>query len=797
MSPGLPGQSDMERAGCRWAHDYTRRRLEWIVAFLVTGFVGSRLMGLLIPMSSSGWPLVLLISLAPVCVTVPIIWAQSRHEDRRLRGMVLTRMALGLAFSIGWILDVPSQIIEHQWHKATPSSIVIRGNLEREGRTWLLHDADQRRTFRLQAPADLTQRRLHDGDAAVVTGRALPPAVVRNPGSFDERTWMKQKGWALIVSVERMHVVHHHAISGVGSAHWREALRSRIDSRFEHDEVRALVRAMVLADRSALGSDLESTFRRVGLMHLLAVSGLHFGCIILGVWLLAGSVVSRIPVPPTVRRTTIAGLVLLAALGYAELVDWTPSVVRAFLMLSVASVCRMAQRRGWIERSLLISALYMAFIQPEQWYSVGTQLSFAAVAGIALGLRFDRWAKTSGSRRRLPFQSALVVSSAAFAGTLPVLLWQMGWVPLMGLFASPPAIAMTTATLLLTIASIVMPLGGHAVGMLASTGMQVIILMAEQAGSAGFPRLLARSHADVAAALMLVSMGALWALSRWRLYWKVCATTLLVSGALLIWTRPTSPSLMMLDAGQGDALILEGKGFIPVVIDTGPGGRSGRALAGALQSHGHEQARVMLTHGDRDHTGGLKFMSDEIQIRSVMAPWTPSTLLTPDVLEGTQPVRLARGMRMSLPASVRGYVLHPATPGRDNHHSLVVLLVRGRDGILLTGDVDVRAEKELAERYGPLFETLDARILKVAHHGSNTSTNAEFLKHFLPDVALISAGVDNQFGHPDPEVLNRLEASGAIVLQTSQQGAIRISGWGKHIRIHEYRDGRWRHIPLQ
>lgn len=696
---------------------------------------------------------------------------------------------LGLAFSVGWILDIPAQHIQRQWQGMSPSGTVFEGTIVREGRVWLLDVPDQRRRHRLQVPTGLVDGRLHEGDQVVVSGWVFPPEAARNPGSFDERSWMNQNGWALTMVVERIHVIHDHSLNQGWRARWKSALGVRIDTRFEGDDVRALVRAMVLADRSMLTSDLESTFRRVGLMHLLAVSGLHFGCIVLGVWLLAGAIVARLPVPLDMQRRAIALLVLFSAFGYASLIGWSPSVVRAFLMLGVASICQVARRKGWMERSLLISALCIAFIQPEQWYSVGTRLSFAAVAGIALGLRFDRWTMSSRQDARWPFQSAIIVSTSAFIGTLPVLLWHMGWVPLMGLLVSPPAIALTAVALLLAIAAVALPAGGHAVGLLASKGMNIIMVMAESAGAARFPDLIAHSTVDVVAALLVGGAGTLWMNRGLRLYWKGCAAIVFVSVAVFIWMRPVSPRLVMLDVGQGDALILDMPGFAPVVIDTGPGARSGLVVARALRRLGYREARLVLTHGDRDHVGGQKVLDQEISLISTMAPWVAE-----DPRPG-QPYPLLRGKRLDLPPSIRGYLLHPDTPGRDNHHSVVLLLVRGEHGILLTGDADERAEMSVSTRYGALFDRLDTRILKVAHHGSITSTGAPLLEKFPPDLALISAGRDNQFGHPDSKIVDRLMTSGARVLQTGQQGAIRISGFGDHVRIHGFLRGRWRRIP--
>jgi competence protein ComEC len=248
------------------------------------------------------------------------------------------------------------------------------------------------------------------------------------------------------------------------------------------------------------------------------------------------------------------------------------------------------------------------------------------------------------------------------------------------------------------------------------------------------------------------------------------------------------PELAMLDVGQGDAILLRDGGRA-ILVDGGGwlhGDLGGRVLLPALLAEGVRRLdALVMTHPDRDHCAGLVDIAAYLSVGEVWtAPgWDPSgcagQLLA---LPGTRTRFLAKGRRMAV-GRWRLAVLHPETDdgGREvNERSLVLLAeVRGRR-VLLTGDIESWAERRLAECCA---RDLRADVLKVAHHGSRTSSTATFLEASSPRLALISAGLNNMYHHPAPEVVERLEEQGTRILRTDRSG---------EILVRFLADGRWR-----
>ena len=254
------------------------------------------------------------------------------------------------------------------------------------------------------------------------------------------------------------------------------------------------------------------------------------------------------------------------------------------------------------------------------------------------------------------------------------------------------------------------------------------------------------------------------------------------------------------DVGQGDATLVQFPDRSILLVDTGgiPFGNSSfdvgaRVLSPKLWALGIRRLdTILLTHGDPDHIGGA---------RSIISDFTPAK-----VWEGTpvahhvplqQVLRVAReggahverrqaGEDMLL-GGARVRVLHPSLPDWErqrvrNDDSVVLELLYGHVAVLLLGDVGAGIERSILSRLTPARH----RILKVAHHGSRTSTSRELLEHWRPQIAIISSGRGNTFGHPAPEVLQRLDAIGAAIYRTDLDGQVTIETDGTHVQVRTY-----------
>ena len=252
--------------------------------------------------------------------------------------------------------------------------------------------------------------------------------------------------------------------------------------------------------------------------------------------------------------------------------------------------------------------------------------------------------------------------------------------------------------------------------------------------------------------------------------------------------------------GQGDSTLLQFPNRSTLLVDAG-GTLFGstafdigaRVLAPALWSRGLRRLdRLVLTRGDPDHIGGAAAVLDDFEPGEV---WEGVPVPTHAALSALLGRATAAGARIESRrlgevlrfGEVDVRILHPPAPDwerpRVRNDDSIVLDVRYRDvSILLMGDVGAAVERDII----PLLRPAPIRILKVGHHGSRTSTSQELLDAWRPHIAIISCGRGNTFGHPAPEVLQRLKAIGADVYRTDQDGQITIDAIGHGVRVTTY-----------
>jgi competence protein ComEC len=255
------------------------------------------------------------------------------------------------------------------------------------------------------------------------------------------------------------------------------------------------------------------------------------------------------------------------------------------------------------------------------------------------------------------------------------------------------------------------------------------------------------------------------------------------------WPMPRSPTASVqgrlqvtaIDVGQGDAIFVRGPTGRTMLVDGGAGSEIARtSVLPYLRSQGVSRLDyVVSTHPDQDHVGGLPEVVRSMPVGALVFGVLESTnqahvrLLELAEQNRIPVIKARRGGTLDLGPGVQVRIINPPEPllSEDNENSVVLHISFGQVNVLLTGDAERQAEQSMLRSGQPVR----AQILKVSHHGSHTGSSEEFLRAVQPKVALISVGRDNRFGHPRPEVLQRLAAVGAAIYRTDQQGTITVT----------------------
>ncbi len=533
----------------------------------------------------------------------------------------------------------------------------------------------------------------------------------------------------------------------------------------------ALMRSLLLGDRSKLPKAWQQALKHSGLAHLLAVSGLHVGLLALLLLFSGRLLPARFRMVPA-----ILGIVM-----YLLVVGPRPSMSRAAVMGLVALAALAIQRPPQGLNALACCVAVWTVHDPRILGQLGFQLSFAASAGILILLpAFNlRWSLVPRGLR-----GALAVSVAAQLATMPWIAPLSGGVHLLSPWLNLVAIPWLACCLVLAFVVLAFTLligsGDWMMALLDFAASPVQAL----ADLGPFASLLLPFGVSPTSSCLLALAGVavgLW--PRRAVRFVVLAWCLAQSGAV----KCADPELIVLDVGQGDATLLR-DGRQAVLIDGGGwpnGDLGGRVLVPALAAMGIRRLdAVLLTHPDMDHCAGLVDVVRYLPVSELwMGPgWLDSRCVAELLAANIRRWRVLWQGEVEAVGRWRLRVLHPSAGARRgrNGRSLVIDAAVDQRRVLLTGDIEQAAERQLTDHYlsqnkrGGAAEWRRFDVLKVAHHGSKTSTSDVLLRAVAPRLAVISCGVGNHYGHPHPTVIERLQTVGATVLRTDQQGMIRL-----------------------
>ena len=608
------------------------------------------------------------------------------------------------------------------------------------------------------------------GDVIRLTGKLSEPERPGNPGEFDYAEYLRRKGISYVMWPEEIRVISKgtalETLPGIVS-YQIYLLRLYFLNTFSAGDadIKAVASAVFTGDTSLLDDDLTRSFRLTNCAHLLAVSGTHFAGFLL--------------VLPLILKTLHTGrkkavfVYASAALAIGMFTGWSDSVIRACVM----STCSFASRDG--PSAMGLAALIMITADPFSPLGSGFQLSFAAAGVLLIFL--------PPVKDKLMRAGLSKTVSDLLAPALTVTAAMLPFCSVTGIRVHPAIIVIqiTSSVILQTACMFLIP--GFALGINAPAVfcLRVLISLArtgsEIVSSAGIP--VTKADGPVIAFLALAGLCLLPScFVKKHLVMPLCIMLSVCIGfrTAEILTRP-KVQVIFADVGQGDCclIITDDK---TCLIDAGVYDEGAKTVRNMLDYYGIASVDyAFMSHWDADHAGGIAALYAGGRINTVYTAFTGEDDDVKDFLdavpfrEGEEDMFLSAcikvpcGQVFVLGEGVELKVIAPKqAAGGGNADSLVMVLESGGKTVLFTGDIGTETEQELIQE-GVLS---DCDILKVAHHGSKYSTSEDFLEATTPEIAVISVGKNNFYGHPTEECLVRLENCGCEIYRTDTDGAV-------------------------
>ncbi len=683
---------------------------------------------------------------------------------------------------------------------------------------------DQLRGKILVYTSAIAHDQLEYGDEFELTGETFLADARRNPGGFHYRRYLAENGVHLCMRAVEIHKLARGKANPVSQ--FLHSLKKKIRHSFSAGSIdekkQSFLRAIILGERREVGEEFLEALRRTNTMHILAISGLHVGAVVLGTFFFLSEFVH-------ISRRLSSAIALVLLFTYVPLTGMRPPIVRASIMCTAFLMAPLLRRKSDSVNSLALAAVVILLFRPAELFRAGFQLSFMVVLSILLfadkfwklfatlfRLRPDPGFLTIGRVRRgvysfldkylLRFFS---ISLSAFLGFVPLGLYYFHRISLL----SPLCNVLT-----LSLVGCIVPLGFLAgiiglvsqgvAGLVNSMNGPLIAALQHVVSTFSGISLGAFNIAPPSVAFCItfyvllssIGFGRTFRSFRKLLVPKIVvavATVVLLVGGELARCHPDAIEITFLDVGQGDCAYVEFPDGGKMLVDGGSINKNdvGRyVIVPFLRWAGvNKLDAIVVTHYDADHINGLEGVVEEIGTRMVIrraTPDPPGTLGAVSLLQAIEESRKTRvktvgiGDRFPVPSMFEVDVLHPAKDSdrsdtSENNLSIVLKFDFRGTSVLLCGDIEKQAELEILRR----VPSLQGDVIKVPHHGSKSSSSGTFVRHVAPRIAIISCGRRNIYGHPSPEVLRRYEELGVRVFRTDRDGGIVVRIYAERLRI--------------
>lgn len=632
---------------------------------------------------------------------------------------------------------------------------------------------------------------LEYGNKLQILGEYQEPNKARNYQGFDYKNYLKTNkiygiirvdSYANIIIKQKKNLSNFklfiHKI--------REMLKQNIQELLTK-KTYALGIGILIGDNSRIDEQIVEDFKNSNLSHMLAVSGAHINYVVLTVSILF-----------TKKRAGIKAqrvVTIMMMLFFMELTQMTSSVVRAGISCIIYMLASLLYRKADVINAMAISTLLILLNNPFKLFDIGFQLSYAGTLGIIL---FCKLINIPIKNKLLKYlKDSIIISISANIFIIPIMMYQFNTISLTFILSNLLAGPLLGISIILEIIVLLISFMSINIAAIPAKVLNILLILIINIANWFSNIEISKIYVITPQIISIVA------------YYLICAAIILkkknrkiiviiMLTVLIINLFPTPKKLRInfIDVGQGDSTLIRTETNKVILIDSGGSTASSSFDVGnkvllpyLLDRRIKKIDFIIVSHFDADHCQAFETVIDNLNVRKVVV--CKQSMITQEYLniinkckkKNIKIIVVERGEKLKIDKRTEFEILHPGERFLDdgkgglNANAIVCKMnYKLNNGkifsILFTGDIEVEAEKELEQVYG---KKLKADILKVAHHGSKTSSREEFIKLVSPKIALIGVGENNKFGHPADITLERLEKENVKVYRTDQMGEVSIT----------------------
>ena len=695
-------------------------------------------------------------------------------------------------------LEIVGTIISNPMDKQYKNQYILKVEKINENKSY--------KNTNLQLNVKKEEKLLSYGDKIIIKGNFEEASSARNEGGFDYKQYLKSKNVYGIISVDKKDIKlikkNNVDVIDLLANKVSNSMKIKIEQNLSN-ETSKLLSGILIGNKNNLQKEIQEDFRNSSLSHVLAISGMHVSYIMLGITF----VINKMKFNKKISKI----ITIFILLFFIILTGKTASVTRACFMSSYIILASLFHKKAHVLASISISLLIILIINPYLILDIGLQLSYGGTIGIVLIYPILKKLKKKKEDKNSKFKKIIhkvkekildiiLITISANLVIFPIVLFHYNTISftfiISNLLISPIiGIIIILGFISVFVSYIISPIS-KVMFLILQTFLNLLIKIAHFCAELPFskvyfptPKIYVIIIYYVFLIFIILERNKIIVIKKINKKIIIIFVIIIIILNLILNFIPKTFTISFIDVGQGDSMLISTPKGKKILIDGG-GSRDEESfnigkqtLIPYLLNKGITKLDyILISHFDSDHVGGILSVLEELKVEKVIICEQEENENYRRFKEIVKNKKIKvyvvkKGDNVKIEENILLNILWPKDEkikeNAINNNSIVAKLNYKSFSILLTGDIEKIAENEILKEYEN-SNILNANILKVAHHGSKSSSINEFLEKVKPQIALIGVGEENTFGHPNEGVLKRLENINTKIYRTDKKGEITI-----------------------